>query len=65
MSEPAQTESYHCPKCGYWNIWTHDQIRQRGREVIYRGENEAVYTLRCQNSNGCDQRMRVAIPVKP
>ncbi len=62
MSETDTTERYTCLKCGYTNIWTHAEIRQRGQQEIYRGDNEVIYTLRCKNPAGCDQRTRVAVP---
>ncbi|WP_333691897.1 hypothetical protein [Chloroflexus sp.] len=54
-------EQYTCPKCGYLNLWTRAEILQRGKEEIYRGDNEVVYSLRCKNPQGCDQRMRIAV----
>lgn len=61
MSDNDNSERYTCTKCGYINIWTRDEVLQRGKEVIYRGENEVIYSLRCKNPAGCDQRMRIAI----
>ncbi|MFQ3634182.1 hypothetical protein [Roseiflexus sp.] len=61
MSDNDNTERYMCSKCGYLNIWTRDEILQRGREIVYRGDNEDVYSLRCKNPKGCDQRMRIAV----
>jgi hypothetical protein len=59
MSDNNPTEQYTCRKCGYTNIWTRNEILQRGQEVIYRGENEVVYSLSCKG--GCGERMRIAI----
>lgn len=61
MSDDNESVSYTCPKCGYPNVWTRNEILQRGKEVIYRGEREDVYSLRCKNPLGCDQRMRIAL----
>lgn len=61
MSDNDNSERYTCTKCGYINIWTRDEVLQRGKELIYRGDDEAVYSLRCKNPAGCDQRMRIAI----
>lgn len=59
MGDKDTTERYTCRKCGYTNIWTRDEILQRGKEVIYRGEDEAVYSLSCKG--GCGDRMRIAV----
>jgi len=64
MSNTTTSERYACPKCGYTNIWTRDEILQRGKEVIYRGDNEATYSLHCKNPSGCDHRMRVAVKIQ-
>ncbi|PDW03071.1 hypothetical protein [Candidatus Viridilinea mediisalina] len=61
MSETNPSIQYTCTKCGYPNVWRRDELLQRGREVIYRGNDEAVYSLRCKNPVGCDERMRVAV----
>ena len=42
MSDTNDTQQYVCPNCNYTNSWTRDEILQRGKEVIYRGDNEAV-----------------------
>lgn len=54
MSNDPNRMQYECRKCGYINIWTRDQVLQQGCEVIYRGDDEATYLLRCKNPNGCD-----------
>ncbi|ACL26530.1 hypothetical protein [Chloroflexus aggregans] len=61
MSDNERTVQYTCLKCGYKNSWTRDEILQRGKEVIYRGEHEVIYSLRCKNPAGCPQRMRIAL----
>lgn len=61
MSEADQNIQYTCTKCGYTNLWRRAELLQRGREVIFRGNGEAVYSLRCKNPIGCDERMRVAV----
>ncbi|WP_298405010.1 hypothetical protein [uncultured Chloroflexus sp.] len=65
MTNPEPTGKtavqHTCPKCGYVNVWTRDEIVQRGRIVIYRGEREVVYSLRCKNPVGCDQRFRIVV----
>lgn len=59
MSDDNNTVRYICSKCGYTNVWTLDEILQRGKEVIYRGDNEMVYSLLCK---GCHvERMRIAV----
>lgn len=59
-----ETERYTCPKCGYLNVWTRNEILQRGQEVIYRGDDEVVYSLRCKNPAGCNERMRIAVKLR-
>lgn len=61
MSNSNDHERYNCPKCGYTNVWTRDEILQRGQEIVYRGDDEALYSLRCKNPAGCNERMRVAL----
>jgi predicted nucleic-acid-binding Zn-ribbon protein len=61
MPEPTTPTRYDCPKCGYTNLWTRDEVLQRGKEEIYRGDDETIYSLRCKNPLGCDQRVRVAV----
>lgn len=57
--------TYICSKCGYTNIWTRDEIVQRGAEVVYRGEQEELFSLPCKNPQlACPERTRVAVPIK-
>lgn len=65
--DTAETLEYICQKCGYRNIWTDDEVRQRGRKEIYRSsEDEVIYSLRCKNSGPprCDARRTIALSVK-
>ncbi|HEU4327718.1 MAG TPA: hypothetical protein VFS21_31555 [Roseiflexaceae bacterium] len=61
MRNNTTTEQYTCPNCGYTNVWTRDEILQRGKEIVFRGDDEVIYSLRCKNPSGCAARMRVAI----
>jgi hypothetical protein len=61
-SEPI---TYTCRNCGYQNAWTRDEILQRGEEVVYRGDQEEIFSLPCKNPNvNCTHRTRVAVPVQ-
>ncbi len=54
---------YECPKCKHLNIWTRDELLQRGQRVIYRAEEtneEIIFSVRCKNRY-CDERMRIAL----
>lgn len=57
--------SYKCPKCDYLNIWTRDELLQKGQKIVYRQETVDVleYSVRCKNRD-CDHRMRIQIPKK-
>ncbi len=57
--------TYDCPECGYTNVWTRDEIRQRGEQVLYRGDREEIFSLPCKNPRiTCPGRMRVAVPIE-
>jgi hypothetical protein len=49
MNETAPLR-YKCEKCGWDNVWTRDQILQRGEMVVYRRDEEEMeeYSLPCQ-----------------
>jgi hypothetical protein len=62
-----QTITYTCDICGYVNVWTRDQIMQRGKKEIYRGGELEEYTLACKNPNlrpECSGRHKVGVPRK-
>jgi hypothetical protein len=63
-----ETLQYTCDVCGYENLWTRDQIVQRGREEVYRAQNrnEVVYSLRCKNPKRppCEGRRLVGVAVE-
>ncbi|WP_322822486.1 hypothetical protein [Chloroflexus sp.] len=56
---------YNCPKCGYTNIWTRDELLQKGQKIIYRQEtvDTLEFSVRCKNRD-CDHRMRIRVPKK-
>ena len=61
------TITYICEICGYTNIWTRDQILQRGKKEIYRGNDLDEYILTCKNPNArpeCTGRHKVGVPRK-
>jgi hypothetical protein len=63
MNETEQI-SYTCQNCGYTNVWTHNEILQRGEEIIYRGDDdtEEIFSLPCKNPRlKCPQRTKVAV----
>ncbi len=65
MTDPEQIR-YVCPNCSYVNVWTRDEILQRGEELLYRGANEEIFSLPCKNpAINCTRRTRVAVPIKP
>jgi hypothetical protein len=65
----SDTVSYVCSECGYTNVWTRDEIRQRGEQVVYKGEPDArdqeeLFSLPCKNPKlFCRGRMLVAVPI--
>jgi hypothetical protein len=64
MSDIEQIR-YVCNTCGYTNVWTRDEIMQRGERVIYKGDHEEIFSLPCKNPNlPCHERTRVAVPVE-
>lgn len=60
----SQQVSYQCPKCGFTNEWTRDEIIQRGEEKIRRGEYVPYeYTLPCRNPRlRCPGRHVIKVP---
>jgi hypothetical protein len=65
--------TYVCQECGYQNIWTRDEIPQKGQRELFRDENvapgklaEDVYSLPCKNplSPRCTGRYKIALPRK-
>ena len=59
MSDDTTIVRYNCSNCGNTNIWTRNEILQRGSEIIYRGDDEVVYTLLCKHCR--IERMRIAV----
>ena len=56
------TIEYKCDKCGYNNLWTRDEILQKGRKVTLLGDDEDIYSLPCKNPKlNCDGRRRIAV----
>ena len=60
--------TYTCPECGYVNVWTRDEVIQRGDIIDYRvtpstlTSTEDRYSLKCRNpALLCPARMIVAI----
>ncbi|NJK81668.1 MAG: hypothetical protein HC914_18015 [Chloroflexaceae bacterium] len=65
----TDTITYVCANCGYTNVWTRDEILQRGANVLFRvlfrGEDEETFSLPCKNPNtSCRKYMSVAVPVR-
>jgi hypothetical protein len=59
-----ETITYTCEVCGYRNIWTRDQIVQRGKREVYRDGTPEQYTLPCKNPNrhpACVGRRKVGL----
>jgi hypothetical protein len=57
--------SFVCTTCGYTNVYSRDEILQRGEEVLFRGEKEEIFSLPCKNpALACPQRTQVAVPIK-
>ncbi len=45
----AEAITYICDVCGYTNVWTRDQVVQRGTIVVYRGDETDEYIVPCKN----------------
>jgi hypothetical protein len=63
---------YTCDVCNYVNVWMRDEIEQRGRKVVFRGnggdddEKGEVYSLPCKSPKkpACSGRRRVRLDPK-
>jgi hypothetical protein len=65
MSETVESLTYLCRQCGYQNVWTREEILQRGEAVLYRSDTEEVFSLPCKNPTfRCPQRTLVAVPIE-
>ena len=63
----GDTVRYTCDVCSYVNIWTRDEIVQRGQKVIFRGDDDGdVYSLPCKNPQkpACSGRRRIQLDAK-
>jgi hypothetical protein len=61
------TITYTCEICHHPNVWTRDQILQRGTLVVYRGAEAELdeYLLACRNPTSrpaCPGRRKIAVP---
>ena len=60
----TESISYECPNCGYTNVWTRDEILQRGESMLYRGDDTETFSLPCKNPTlNCPQRTRVEVAI--
>ena len=62
----SESVTYICHICGYTNTWTRNEILQKGKKELYRGE-EVRYSLQCKNPSlrpSCEGRNVVALQSK-
>lgn len=50
MSEKDSSVTYSCDLCGHQNTWSRDEILQRGKKVVFRGDGWEEYSLACQRN---------------
>lgn len=65
QSVSDQHIEYNCPRCGYRNIWTRDEVLHRGKKEIFKKYllKEDYYSLPCKNPTmpNCPERYIIGI----